>query len=738
MSSCIGCTCTKPAAVGRGGSLLLATQVSHHLTSLRAVVREHGAEARERTAGVLEVTTGDLEGLVAAALQTLTSVEAAEVRAVPLDGQGGDDLLALTMLAPTLQQLAARGRHADLLPLFADEVNAFHSVYQPIVSLRHDDAAGGPRVTGHEALLRATGPQGPVMPVDLFGAAERAGWLHVLDRVGRTTALRGAQGWLGDDLLFVNFLPTTIYRPEVCLRTTEVAAERAGLRLEQLVFEVTESERITDVDHLERVFTYYRDRGCRVALDDLGAGYSSLNLLVRLKPDVVKLDKDIVQRLPDPASAAVVSAVVDITHAYGGQVLAECVETEAQADCARALGVDLGQGWYFGRPVERGPSPVPVRTPAATVVQDARAFAGNDPAVSLVLAPTAAAEPAIVPTPAAGPTPAPTTTVRAAPAPTAVKPLTVADAVLQRALAASINGVTISDMTQPDQPLVYVNQAFEALAGFRGEELLGRNCRFLQGDGTSADAVDRLRSAIAEGRECRVTLLNYRGPERTPWWNEIHMAPVVDEAGRVVQYVGVQNDVTARVDAEQALERERDRALSYHAQIEQLAFTDSLTGLMNRRRFEDRVEVALWNASSGDDAFAVLFMDLDGFKAVNDSLGHAAGDDLLVQVAQRLQTRLRRSDLAARLGGDEFLVALVGLDVATAGEVADRVARELTEAVGAPYQVAGQTVRISASIGVSTFPADAGSASGLPQLLQLADSRMYAVKHAGRRDRPGA
>ena len=142
----------------------------------------------------------------------------------------------------------------------------------------------------------------------------------------------------------MNFLPTTIYRPQVCLRTTEQAAELAGLRLDQLVFEVTESEQVKDLDHLSDVFAYYRERGCKVALDDLGAGYSSLNLLVRLRPEVVKLDKEIAQRLPEPASAAVVAAVVDITQAYGGLVLAECVETAEQAAAARDLGVDPGAG----------------------------------------------------------------------------------------------------------------------------------------------------------------------------------------------------------------------------------------------------------------------------------------------------------------------------------------------------------------------------------------------------------
>jgi EAL domain-containing protein (putative c-di-GMP-specific phosphodiesterase class I) len=357
MSSCSSCTCASPGRAVSGTHLLVASQVTHTLQAMRAVLAEAAGVVSERGPGVLGVTTVDPGATLGALRNALSAVEAAEVRVADVSGSEGDELLAAALRAPTLVQAAARVAHADLLPLFADEVGSFRSVYQPIVSLSRPDE---PTVVGFEALLRATSPQGPLFPDALFDAAEEAGWLHVLDRVGRTTALRGAAGWLDDQLLFINFLPTTIYRPEVCLRTTEQAARRAGLRLEQLVFEVTESERVADIDHLAAVFSHYRERGCLVALDDLGAGYSSLNLLVRLQPDVVKLDKEIVQALPDPASVAVMKAVVDITHSYGGKVLAECVETAEQAEVAAELGVDLGQGWFFGRPEERMPPPAPV------------------------------------------------------------------------------------------------------------------------------------------------------------------------------------------------------------------------------------------------------------------------------------------------------------------------------------------------------------------------------------------
>ncbi|BEP13574.1 hypothetical protein acdb102_18850 [Acidothermaceae bacterium B102] len=363
MSQCVGCTCTSPALLCASGRLLLATRVEHTFAAFESALADLGATLRTLAPGVLEVTGISSERALRAARRALSSVEALEVTAAVLGEETGEALLAATMSATSLARLDSRLEHRDLLPMFARERKAFRSVYQPIVSLDVGHA-----LIGYEALLRGTGPDGPMMPLEMFEAAAAAGWLHVLDRIGRTTALHGAAGWLGDAQLYVNFLPTTIYRPEVCLRTTERAAERAGLRLDQLVFEVSESEQVHDLDHLAHVFAYYRDRGCRVALDDLGAGYSSLNLLVRLRPDVVKLDKEIVQHLPDPVSSAVVAAVVDIAHAYGGQVLAECVETVEQADAARELGVDLGQGWLLGRPQE-------APTDRATVVvpqQDAR------------------------------------------------------------------------------------------------------------------------------------------------------------------------------------------------------------------------------------------------------------------------------------------------------------------------------------------------------------------------------
>ena len=367
----------------------------------------------------------------------------------------------------------------------------------------------------------------------------------------------------------------------------------------------------------------------------------------------------------------------------------------------------------------------------ATVVDAARALLSR---VAPRTAPAITAAPALAP--AVGQAPA-QAAVRAGeqgagvPARSIAQARTTAagEALLHRALAATTSGVTIADMRRPDQPLVYANRAFEQLSGMAAQEVLGRNCRFLQGPDTDPAVVDAIRSAVRDRREWRGTLLNFRGPERTPWWNEVHLAPVLGADGRLAQYIGVQNDVTARVAAQRQVETERDRARTYLAQIEQLAYTDPLTGLSNRRRLEERVEAALWEARAGGHALALLFCDLDGFKAVNDAHGHAVGDELLVVLARRLRQQVRRTDLLARLGGDEFLIAIPGLEPADAAQHARRVADTITETLSRPVQLAGRQVAVGASIGIGVHPHDGSTFS---ELLHHGDQRMYAVKRTRR------
>jgi diguanylate cyclase (GGDEF)-like protein/PAS domain S-box-containing protein len=321
----------------------------------------------------------------------------------------------------------------------------------------------------------------------------------------------------------------------------------------------------------------------------------------------------------------------------------------------------------------------------------------------------------------------PAAPVPAAPVPVAV-PAAVpaappaAGALLHRALEATPSGISIVDVRLPDQPLVYVNPAFERLAGLPREEVLGRNCRFLQGPDTDPAAVAEVRRAMAAGEECRVTVLNHRGPDRAPWWNELHLTPVPGPDGAVAQYIGVQVDVTDRVEAERALVRERDRASGYRARLEELAGTDPLTGLPDRRRLADAVETAIWSARAGDDALALLLVDVDGVIAATNVWGHGTGDDLLCRVAERVRAVLRRRDLVGRLGGHELVVVLRELDPRTAGVEAHRIAGELLDALRGPVRLAGAELPAGVRVGVSVFPEDGAD---FAELLRTAALRRY-------------
>ena len=177
-------------------------------------------------------------------------------------------------------------------------------------------------------------------------------------------------------------------------------------------------------------------------------------------------------------------------------------------------------------------------------------------------------------------------------------------------------------------------------------------------------------------------------------------------------------------DIRHLLYRQKEQLIKQQKQLLHLAQHDVLTNLPNRALFMDRLEQALTQVKRNGGVVAVCFLDLNGFKEVNDTWGHAAGDTLLKQIAERLAGRCRRSDTLARMGGDEFTVIATGLKDA---QSVKQVANTLLEAFHLPFVVEGQAVRISSSLGVALYPQDGRNAD---ELLQVADSAMYAVKRS--------
>jgi EAL domain-containing protein (putative c-di-GMP-specific phosphodiesterase class I) len=334
---------------------LVATSIGHVLPSVARLAKAMGLTvySSPQLLDILDDRGGrGLDRLFQRLARELTAAETEALRVVTDPPGEGAALTARLLTAPSLSvELARRGVTVEVGVLAEAE---FWSVYQPIVSLADRS------VVAHEALLRGEVDGRAVGGGDLFFVAEQAGWLHRLDRIGRESALTGAVPWLGDDDLYINFNPTSIYRPQVCLASTERVVHETGIDPSRLVFEVVESHAIADRGHLVSILDHYRSLGWRVALDDVGAGWSSLSLLAAVRPEVVKLDKALVQELPDDGARTVLKAVTDLAHDLGAIVVAEGIETERLADEVTAMGVDLGQGWLFGRPVRPQP---PVEEP---------------------------------------------------------------------------------------------------------------------------------------------------------------------------------------------------------------------------------------------------------------------------------------------------------------------------------------------------------------------------------------
>ncbi len=282
----------------------------------------------------------------------------------------------------------------------------------------------------------------------------------------------------------------------------------------------------------------------------------------------------------------------------------------------------------------------------------------------------------------------------------------------EQALVSSSNGIMITRSDDDDHSIVYVNPAFERITGYRSDEVIGLEGRFLVRDDLAQPDLENIRSALREGREGEATLRNYR-KDGSLFWNELRIAPVRDLTGAATtHFVSVINDISERVRYQQALEYQANH--------------DSLTGLANRNLLSDRIEQAIAWAKRQKGLIGVMLLDLDHFKLVNDASGHRAGDALLKEVAHRLKSCVRETDTVARLGGDEFVIILT--DLPQPDDV-DQIAEKILSTLSRPIEVAGRDIFVTASIGVSLYPRDGDHGE---ILLRYADMAMYRVKEHGR------
>lgn len=278
-------------------------------------------------------------------------------------------------------------------------------------------------------------------------------------------------------------------------------------------------------------------------------------------------------------------------------------------------------------------------------------------------------------------------------------------ALLARALEGAANAVFVADR---DGRIVWVNAAFCRQSGYAREEVIGRSPRLLKSGKQSQEFYRNLWQCILGGQPWQGELVERRRDGSLYTVNQM-ISPIFDVHTQVTHFVAVQLDISTSV-------QERD-------EIRQLAYHDSLTRLPNRALFLQLLGDAISSATNERRRLAILLLDLDYFKSVNDSLGHAAGDRVLCAVADRLRAAVRKTDTVARLGGDEFTILLPNLDDT---EVVRSLARKLIASIATPFGI-GEQQRIESgvSIGISLFPEDGDSAE---TLLARADAAMYRAK----------
>jgi diguanylate cyclase (GGDEF)-like protein/PAS domain S-box-containing protein len=269
-------------------------------------------------------------------------------------------------------------------------------------------------------------------------------------------------------------------------------------------------------------------------------------------------------------------------------------------------------------------------------------------------------------------------------------------------------GVMITD---PDTTIVSINAAFTKVTGYTEEEAVGHKPSLLRSGHQDNTFYAHMWHEINTFGQWQGEIWNRNknGEEYLEW---LSVAAVKNEKDEISHYLGIFSDITS--------EKESEERLLY------LAHYDQLTGLPNRILFNDRLTQALAQAKREQLQVAVMFLDLDGFKSVNDTLGHNAGDELLKQVAQRLTTCLRATDSVARFGGDEFTIVLPAID-----DRIDviRVANKIIEEVARPYLLEGNDAAITTSIGISFYPSDGDDPN---VLIHRADNAMYHAKRHGK------
>jgi diguanylate cyclase (GGDEF)-like protein len=590
---------------------------------------------------------------------------------------------------------------------------------QPIVRLVNDT------VIGYEALARYPPLARIGTPDELFASAASLNMQSAVDLACVKAALHAAPN-IGDADLFVNVLIGTLV-DQRGVAALDKAVHDARVDPASIVLEFSEREPVPDLALLQRIAAELRARGFRIAVDDAGAGHASMRVIAELRPEFIKVDRSLIQAIDaDRARRALVVALLSFSGHIGARVIAEGIETAREQEALQSLGVQFGQGWLLGRAVLMHP------------------LAGN---TEEVVDPTWFARREVSPTrvgSATLETPQPET-AQAVKAPSHPARRGLARALSDAALALQsehdrnrILGVMADQMSR----VVPVTEMAIFVADYETFRLVPVLATGPDRDEILADSM-ALDAGITGWAFAKGTPQNIPDTSKHPLARQIPGTAYVEESLLLVPLVATEHKLGIincwRMGVGQFSDRELEAASLFahvaasawrnaqlYGELVNAAMTDPLTRLYNSRWLRDAGERDLARAARDGKPLSLLLVDLDHFKAVNDSSGHAIGDLLLQRVATQLRTTVRGADAVVRLGGEEFVVLLHECGAEPASAVAEAV-RAAVRDVAMPEGCSLE--QLTASVGIATYPEHGRD---LDQLLGSADRAMYAAKHEGR------
>jgi diguanylate cyclase (GGDEF)-like protein len=615
---------------------------------------------------------------------------------------------------------------AELNELLGDGKLA--TALQPIVRLRDRSVAG------YEALTRFTPRLVFSSPDELFAAASLLRMESAVDLACLRAALREAPS-LGSIDMFVNVLIGTLLNERQGVDALEDSLHRAGLDPSSIVLEFSERDPVPNLSRLQRIAAQLRSRGYRIAVDDAGAGHASMQVIAELRPEFIKVDRALIHEIDaHRARRGLVVSLLSFSGHIGARLIAEGIETQRELDTLLSLGVQYGQGWLLGRPVmtravagvsddtvvdpgwftrnrvwrQRSSGPLPLPVPEGLPVGDVP-DAGEPPGAvaegSSDLA-EALSEAALALQSEHDP----------------LRILGVMAAQMGRVVPVAEMTIYIADHeTQRFVPVLATGPDREAmLAESFSLETGITGWAFAQG------TPENVPDTWAHPRARQV-------PGTAVVQESLLLVPLIagkQKLGIINLYrLGVARFTDAEVKAATLfahIAAAAWRNTQLYADLREAAVTDPLTGLYNNRWLRDAGERDLASSARDHTRFALLLIDVDHFKTVNDTAGHAAGDLVLQHVATRLRGSVRAEDAVVRYGGEEFVILLRRCGVAKASVVAEAL-RVAMQEVALPPDC--PLARLTASIGVAAYPEDGAT---LDLLLSAADRAMYTAKDAGR------